>query len=34
MQAPRVLIVDDDDLVRENLVAYLEDDGMQVGGVA
>jgi CheY-like chemotaxis protein len=34
MDAPRVLIVDDDDLVREGLVAYLEDEGMAARGVA
>jgi CheY-like chemotaxis protein len=33
MSTPRVLVVDDDELVRENLVAYLEDEGMQVEGV-
>jgi DNA-binding NtrC family response regulator len=30
---PRVLIVDDEDMVRENLQAYLEDDGMKVVAV-
>jgi PAS domain S-box-containing protein len=29
-----VLIVDDDELVRENLIGYLQDEGMQVTGVA
>lgn len=33
MAAIRVLIVDDDALVRENLVAYLEDEGMTVDAV-
>jgi CheY-like chemotaxis protein len=33
MSTPKVLIVDDDELVRENLCAYLEDEGMQVDGV-
>ena len=27
-----VLVVDDDAAVRENLVAYLEDEGMQIAG--
>lgn len=30
---PRVLIVDDEVMVRENLQAYLEDDGMMVVAV-
>jgi DNA-binding NtrC family response regulator len=30
---PKVLIVDDEDMVRENLQAYLEDDGMAVVAV-
>lgn len=30
---PRVLIVDDEDMVRENLQAYLEDEGMMVVAV-
>lgn len=34
MGTPRALIVDDDDMVRENLIAYLEDEGMAVQGVA
>lgn len=33
MTTTRVLIVDDDALVRENLIAYLEDEGMQVDAV-
>jgi CheY-like chemotaxis protein len=33
MGRPLVLIVDDDELVRENLLAYLEDEGMAVCGV-
>ena len=34
MRMPRVLIVDDDELVRENLIAFLEDEGMHLYGVA
>ena len=30
----RVLIVDDDSLIRESLAAYLEDEGMEVVGVS
>jgi CheY-like chemotaxis protein len=29
-----VLIVDDEEMIRENLVAYLEDEGMQVMAVS
>ena len=34
MRAPRVLIVDADNRLRESPVAYLEDDRMQVDAVA
>lgn len=34
MACIRVLIVDNDVLVRENLVAYLEDEGMTVDAVS
>lgn len=31
---PRVLIVDDEEMIRENLMAYLEDEGIPVTAVA
>lgn len=34
MRKPKGLIVDADQMVRKTLVAYLEDEGMGVRGVA
>jgi len=34
MQTPNVLIVDDDEMVKDNLISYLEDEGMQVHSVS